>query len=84
MLPANLYRIRVSTVSLRQSYWCSSKTQVRRDCNQVGERVGLHFSHHFASVCLHRDLADAELETNLFIQQAGYDQIHDLTFASAE
>ena len=30
--------------------------------HQVGERIGLHLAHHLASVCLHRDLADAELD----------------------
>ena len=44
------------------------KTEFRGHCHQVGERVGLHFSHHLASVCFHSDLADAELEPNLFIQ----------------
>lgn len=38
---------------------------------QLGERVGLHLPHKLAAVCLHRDLANAELETYLFIQQAG-------------
>jgi len=34
--------------------------------DQVGERVGLHLSHHLASVCLHRDLADGALISDLF------------------
>src|ERR1700722_19644986 len=33
---------------------------------------------------LHRDLADAELEGHLFIQQTRDDQRHDLTFAPTE
>jgi hypothetical protein len=32
--------------------------------HQAGERVGLHFLHHLTSVCLDRDLADAELATD--------------------
>src|SRR5260370_22951766 len=52
--------------------------------HQVGERVRLHLSHHAPSVCLHRDLADAELATDLLIQQPGDDQRHDLPFARAE
>src|SRR6266404_9531980 len=52
--------------------------------HQVGERVRLHLSHHATSVCLHRDLADAELATDLLIQQSGDDQRHDLPFARAE
>jgi len=35
--------------------------------HQVGERVGLHFLHHLASVCLHSDLADAKFPADLFI-----------------
>ena len=52
--------------------------------HQLCERVGLHLSHHFASVCLHRDLADAELPADLFIQQAGNHQLHNLVFARGE
>src|SRR5262249_50506380 len=36
------------------------------------------------SVCLHRSLTDPELVTDLFIQQAGGHQRHDLPFATAE
>ena len=53
-------------------------------CHQVGEGVRLHFSHHLASMCLHRDLADAELATDLFIQQAADNQRHDLPFAATK
>ena len=47
-------------------------------------RADLHFSHHFASVSLHGDLAEAELASDLSIQQAGDDQRHDLPFAAAD
>ncbi len=36
-------------------------------CHQLGERVSLHLLHHLASVRLHLDFADSELETDLFI-----------------
>jgi len=51
---------------------------------QVGQRIRLHLFHNLTSVCLHRDLADAELATDLFIQQAGDHQCHDLPFARGE
>ena len=60
------------------------EAESRGDIHQVGERLGLHLSHHLASVCLHRDLADAEFATDLFIQQARDHQRHDLPFAAAE
>ena len=39
--------------------------------HQVGEGVGFHFLHHLASVRLHGDLTNSQLQTNLFIQHAG-------------
>src|SRR6266404_4631231 len=47
------------------------KAESRGHCHQIGERVSLHLSHHLTSVCLYCDLADVELATDLFIQQAG-------------
>jgi len=38
---------------------------------ELRQRGSVHFSHYFASVRLHRDLADTKLEANLFIQAAG-------------
>jgi hypothetical protein len=52
------------------------KAESRSHMHQGGERVGLHLAHHFAPVGLHRDLADTELETHLFIQQARNHQSH--------
>jgi hypothetical protein len=52
--------------------------------HQVRQRIDLHLAHHLASVGLHRDLADAELDSDLFIQEAGDDQCHDLPFARGE
>ena len=43
----------------------------RGHVDKLGERTGLHLSHHLTSVRLYRDLADAELATDLFAQQAG-------------
>jgi hypothetical protein len=40
-----------------------------RHPHQVSERIRLHFLHDLPTVCLYRDLADAQLATNLFIQQ---------------
>jgi hypothetical protein len=60
------------------------KAESRGHCHQIGERVSLHLSHHLTSVGLYRDLADVELATDLFIQQAGGYQGHDLPFARRE
>ena len=60
------------------------KTESCGHCHQIGERVGLHLAHHLTSVRLYRDLADVELATDLFIQQAGGYQGHDLPFARRE
>src|SRR6266852_7819758 len=60
------------------------KAESRGHCHQIGERVSLHLSHHLTSVCLYCDLADVELATDLFIQQAGGYQGHDLPFARRE
>src|SRR5207253_5797000 len=60
------------------------KAESRGHCHQIGERVSLHLSHHLTPVCLHCDLADVELATDLFIQQAGGYQRHDLPFARSE
>src|SRR5712671_2305117 len=64
--------------------WHTRKAEPRGHCHQVGERVSLHLSHHLAAVCLHRDLADAELAADLLVHQAGDDQRHDLPFAAGE
>ena len=61
----------------------TGESESRGHCHKVGEKIGLHLSHHLTSVCLYlyRDLADVELATDLFIQQAGGYQGHDLPFA---
>src|ERR1700683_3300601 len=57
------------------------RTEPRSHSYKVGKRIGLHLWHPLASVCLHRYLANAELATNLFIQQARNHQRHNLPFA---
>lgn len=69
--------------------WCvrtrsTSEAEFRGYFNQVGERVSLHLLRHLSPVCLHRDLADAELVTDLLIRHAGDDQCHDFLFALGE
>jgi hypothetical protein len=39
--------------------------------HKVGEGIHLHLAHDLTSVGLHRDLADTELEGDLFVQQTG-------------
>src|SRR6185437_3711123 len=60
------------------------EAESRGHCYQVGERVGFHLSHHTSAVCLDSDLANAELATDLLMQQAGDHQHHDLPFATAK
>jgi hypothetical protein len=43
------------------------EAEPRSHIYQVGQGIGLHFLHHPASMCLHRNFADAELSTHLFI-----------------
>jgi len=43
-----------------------------------------HFVHDLASVGRHGDLADAELVTDLFVQQASDHQRHNLIFAGGK
>jgi hypothetical protein len=48
----------------RRRYEAESRSHIHQD----GEGIGFHLSHHVASVCLHRNFADAELGTDLLIQ----------------
>src|SRR6267143_6165364 len=52
--------------------------------HELGERAGFHLSHHPATVCFHRDLADTKLATDLFVQLSGDHPPHDLSFATAQ
>src|SRR4029077_510769 len=58
--------------------------ELRAHLHQIGERVGLHLSHHVASMCFHRDLTDAELATDLLIQPTRDHKRHDLAFTGGE
>ena len=60
---------------------CQGWTELACHFHQIGERIGLHLLHDFTSMGLHRDLTDAEFAANLFVQQTGDDQGHDLSFA---
>ena len=51
---------------------------------QVGKRGGFHLAHHAASVRLHGNLADAQLEANLLVQKTTDHQRHDLLLATAQ
>src|SRR5258705_3904010 len=62
----------------------STQAKSRGHVHQLGEAAGLHLAHHAAAVCLHRDLADAELGTHLLVQPAADDQPHDLALAQAQ
>ena len=61
--------------------WHGGEAKPAGHFHEVGERGGLHLSHHVASMSLHRDFADAELATDLLVQQSGDHQRHDLPFA---
>ena len=51
------------------SFLWRDEAESRGHIHQVGDRVGLHLSRHLASVRFNGDLADAELATDLFVQQ---------------
>ena len=51
---------------------------------QFGERIGFHLLHYLTTMCLYRNLADAEFPTNLFVQESGDDQRHNLPFAGSQ
>ena len=52
------------------AFGCSGKAKSRGNIYQASQRFGSHFLHHSPSVRLHRELADAELATDLLIQFA--------------
>lgn len=51
---------------------------------QVCEGGRHHLTHHFASVCLHRNLGDAEFAGGMLIQPAGDHKCHHFTLALAQ
>ena len=52
--------------------------------DQVSEGICLHLLHDLPSMRFSCDLANAELATNLFVQQAGNYQCHNLPFTGCE
>ena len=63
---------------------CGREAESRSHCHQVGERVSFHLPHDTASVCLHRDLANAKVAPDLLVQKACDHQCHNLLFAWGE
>jgi hypothetical protein len=58
-----------TTARLSQLLSCADVTRsLAAIFTRSAQRVGLHLAHHVASVCLHRDLADAQFGTDLLIQ----------------
>src|SRR5690348_7784549 len=60
------------------------RVECRGHSYEVRDRIDLHLPHDAGSVGLYRVLADTELRGDLFVQQAGDDQLHDLSFARRE
>src|SRR5215472_10227091 len=52
--------------------------------HEVGEGVGLHLTHHLASVRLHGDFGRAESGRDLFVEETGDDARHDFTLAAGQ
>src|SRR5882762_6169437 len=52
------------------SWRCGRGAESRGHCHQVGEGIGFHLPHDTASVRLYRDLANAQVAPNLFVQKA--------------
>ena len=50
------------------SRWLMRDAERRGHVHQVGKGACFHLPHNLASVCLHRDLADAEFEGDLLVQ----------------
>jgi hypothetical protein len=61
-----------------------SDAELRGHVHEVRNRLCPHLSDHATSVCLHRNLADVELGTDLLVQEAGDDQRHDFPFTLGE
>src|SRR5215470_596348 len=60
--------------------WGSAWMKSRGHFHQICYRIGLHLLHHLAAVRFHRALGNAELASDLFIQQTGDDQCYDIPF----
>ena len=55
-----------------------------RHSHQVGEGIRFHFLHDPPAVRLYRDFADTQFRANLFIEQTGDNQGHDLPFSKSQ
>ena len=73
----------VSFLLFRCIPWIFSWRESQSHCDsyQVCDRVSLHLLHHFPAMGLHRDLADVQLQSNLFIQHAGHNEVHDIALS---
>ena len=63
---------------------CGRTPQSRSHRHELDDGSRLHLSHHPSSVRLHRNLGDTEFAAGLFVQPAGDDEAHDLSFATGE
>src|SRR5579863_6936374 len=52
--------------------------------DESGDRVGFHLLHDLSPMRFNSNLADAKFAADLFVQQAGDDQHHDLPFTGSE
>jgi hypothetical protein len=79
---------RWSCVRYRQRLGCSHSSSagflefVRHAC-EIGRRRCLHFSHDLTAVNLHCDFSDAHRGSNLFVEMALRDVVHNLSLAVA-
>jgi hypothetical protein len=64
--------------------WLSRGAEPPGHFYKVSKRVGIHLFHDLAPVDFDSDFADAEFGADLFVQEAGDDQSHDLAFAFGE
>src|SRR5258706_14646693 len=66
-------------------HWSAPHTALRDEASQRSSPArparDPHLAHHARPVRLHRDLADAELETDLLVQQPQHHERHDLALA---
>jgi len=73
----------VRYLSVDSEYLSRDRTSPDQRLKTISSKA-LYFLHHFASVCLHRDLAYAKFPTDLFIQQTGNHQRHNLPLTMGE
>lgn len=59
---------------MRHSRRRTFQTKTGRHVYQLGERLGLHFSHHAPAMSLYGDFTDVEFIGNLLVQQSDDDR----------